>query len=40
MIEVSDFEIHCHDFSSFAYGGSDAETRPISKMDYDEPVDK
>lgn len=36
-ISDSDFEIHCNDFSSFAYSGSEAEKHLITRVDVDEP---
>lgn len=38
-VSDDDFEIHCNDYSSFAYSGSDAEKHLITRMEYDEPVD-
>ena len=38
-ITDDDFEIHCNDFSSFAYSGSNAKQHLITRMDYDEAVD-
>lgn len=32
-----DWEVHCNDFSSFAYSGSNAEKHLITRMDTDEP---
>ncbi len=36
-ISDDDFEVHCNDFSSFAYSGSDAEKHLITRVDIDEP---
>lgn len=35
-ISDSDFDIHCNDFSSFAYSGSEAEKHLITRIDSDE----
>lgn len=35
-ISDADFEVHCNDFSSFAYSGSSPETHLITRMDADE----
>jgi hypothetical protein len=35
-ISDSDFEVHCNDFSSFAYSGSEGEKHLIARMDADE----
>lgn len=36
-ISDQDFEIHCNDYSSFAYSGSEAKQHLITRIDYDEP---
>lgn len=36
-IGEDDFEIHCNDYSSFAYSGSNPETHLITRMDAEEP---
>jgi hypothetical protein len=33
----SDWEVHCNDYSSFAYSGSNPEMHLITRMDADEP---
>lgn len=35
-ISDSDFEIHCNDYSSFSYSGSDGEKHLITRIDADE----
>jgi hypothetical protein len=33
-----DFEVHCNDYSSFSYSGSEGAAHLITRMDYDEPI--